>query len=117
MRISDWSQTCALPICVTARRAALDSPGRAVACLALALAVLGASPAAGQEGVLPGEVAHTAPGMVTAQTFDAPGQAFSVAVSPYDDSDLTLKLQADFEAALAEQIGRASFRERVCTYG
>src|SRR3546814_604226 len=87
---------------VTARRAALDSPGRAVACLALALAVLGASPAAGQEGVLPGEVAHTAPGMVTAQTFDAPGQAFSVAVSPYDDSDLNLKLKADFEAALAE---------------
>src|SRR3546814_20059128 len=103
MRISDWSQTCALPICVTARRAALDSPGRAVACLALALAVLGASPAAGQEGVLPGEVAHTAPGMVTAQTFDAPGQAFSVAVSPYDDSDLNLK-----------QIGRASGRESVC---
>src|SRR3546814_17040882 len=43
------------------------------------------------------------PGMVTAQTFDAPGQAFSVAVSPYDDSDLNLKLKADFEAALAER--------------
>src|SRR3546814_6740888 len=41
--------------------------------------------------------------MVTAQTFDAPGQAFSVAVSPYDDSDLNLKLKADFEAALAER--------------
>src|SRR3546814_4461316 len=41
--------------------------------------------------------------MGTAQTFDAPGQAFSVAVSPYDDSDLNLKLKADFEAALAER--------------
>src|SRR3546814_19154929 len=41
--------------------------------------------------------------MVTAPTFDAPGQAFSVAVSPYDDSDLNLKLKADFEAALAER--------------
>src|SRR3546814_17079274 len=41
--------------------------------------------------------------MVTAQTFDAPGQAFSVAVSPYDDSALNLKLKTDFEAALAER--------------
>lgn len=68
----------------------------------LMLAALPGTPAAQDAGVS-GEVSRGAPGMVTARTFHPPPAGFSVAVSPYDDSELNLKLKTDFEAQLAER--------------
>lgn len=67
---------------------------------AAAGAALFAGGAGAQQGTVPGEVARSAPGMVTAQTLAAPPPAFTVSVAPYDDTDLNLKLKADFETAL-----------------
>jgi len=63
--------------------------------------------------ILPGEAAsqapaaepavRTAPGMVTARTFSNLPEGFTVAVSPYDDSELNLTLKGDFEAALIDR--------------
>jgi hypothetical protein len=83
------------------RAAGVAAASVAVAGLVLLVALPGGAGA--QEGTVPGEVARTAPGMVTAQTFRAPPAGFSVAVAPYDDSELNLKLKADFEAALAQR--------------
>lgn len=76
---------------------------RVIAAAAAAVVLLVVLPreSGAQEGVVPDEVARAAPGMVTAQTFQAPPAGFSVAVAPYDDSELNLKLKADFETALA----------------
>jgi len=73
--------------------------------MAAALLLLAALPglAAAQEAGVPGAVSRSAPGMITARTFQAPPAGFSVAVAPYDDSELNLKLKADFEASLAER--------------
>lgn len=70
---------------------------------ALLLAVVLPDVPAAQDAGVPGAVARSAPGMVTARTFRAPPAGFSVAVSPYDDSELNLTLKADFESSLAER--------------
>ena len=83
-------------------RRAARAPRRTAAAAGLLL-VAAAGGAWSQEALVPDEVARTAPGMVTAQGLRAPSLGFSVSVAPYDDSELNLKLKADFEAALAER--------------
>lgn len=77
---------------------------RAVRIAGLALLLLG----------LPqGAAAQQAPGMVTAQVFLEPPERPTVAVSPYDDSDLNLRIKADFEEQLAvQQRGRVESEAR-----
>ncbi len=52
-------------------------------------------------------------GLLTAQVFHKPPEMPTVAVSPYDDSDLNLRIKADFEGQLAaQQRGRVESEPR-----
>src|SRR5512138_1378801 len=98
-----------------ARRALpLRWPGLLAA--AMSLAVLAAGSAGAQQSTAPAAVGRSAPGMVTAQTLEAPPPAFTVAVAPYDDSDLNLKLRAAFETALTTRWQAAVRAEAAAAY-
>jgi hypothetical protein len=65
--------------------------------------------AAGQQVVPPDE--RGMPGLLTARAFRAAPAEAAIAVTPYDDSGLNLRLKQDFEAALeAGQRGRVESR-------
>jgi len=82
---------------------------RTLAALATGLTLLAAwfSTAVAQQASPAGDPAPAAPGMVTARSFHETPSSPSVAVAPYDDSELNLKLKADFENSL-RGTGRAS---------
>ena len=78
---------------------------RRIAALAAGLALLVVLPGdvLAQQARAAEQAARPASGMVTVRTFRQPAGGFTVAVSPYDDSELNLKLKSDFEAALADR--------------
>ena len=54
--------------------------------------------------------------LVNFYALEAPPPAFTVSVAPYDDSDLNLKLKADFEAALTTRWQAAVRAEAAAAY-
>lgn len=96
-------------------------PAAGVAAAAFVLLALLPGGARAQEGVgeqrrVPDETAGTASGMVTARTFRTPAAGFSVAVAPYDDTELNLQLKTDFEAALAARWQARATEESVAAF-
>lgn len=89
----------------------------AVAACLLLLAMLPAgapaqqAPAGGAEAAAP-----RAPGMLTTRAFSQPPQGLAVFVAPYDDSELNLKLQGDFEGRLADKLGARVTPERTASF-
>jgi len=77
----------------------------AVTALATGLVLLWCLPseAGAQEAAAAERAGAASPGTLTAQAFGKVPADPTVFVSPYDDSDLNLKLKADFEAQLAAQ--------------
>ncbi|GAB4393873.1 MAG: hypothetical protein Tsb0032_14880 [Kiloniellaceae bacterium] len=76
------------------------------ACVGLALMPGCPDLAAAQQEAPAREVAkpgRAAPGMIIARSFRETEDMPTIAVSPYDDSDLNLRLKADFEAELTGQ--------------
>ncbi|WP_340118569.1 hypothetical protein [Pelagibius sp. 7325] len=95
---------------------------RSVAAAATCLVLLAVVPAGGHAQQAPaaagGAEAATprAPGMLTTRTFSPPPQDLAVYVAPYDDSELNLKLQGDFEGRLADKLGARVTPERTASF-
>ncbi len=89
-----------------------------IAALVAGLALLVVLPGDGvaQQAPAAEQTARPAPGMVTARTFRQPAEGFTVSVSPYDDSELNLKLKSDFEAALAGRWQAKATEEAAAAY-
>src|SRR3546814_13117359 len=54
--------------------------------------------------------------MVTARSFQAPPAGFSVAIAPYDDTELNLQLKADFEKAFADRWQAQAMEESAAAF-
>lgn len=59
--------------------------------------------AAAQQSTSTAPVLGNKPGLLVTRVFKKPPEKLTVSVTPYDDSDLNLRLKQDFEAQLAAQ--------------
>lgn len=95
---------------------------RNVTAVSAILALLAMLPAGGHAQQAPAAASGAeaaeprAPGMLTTRAFRQPPQGLAVFVSPYDDSELNLKLKGDFESQIADKTGARVTSEQAASF-